>query len=108
MNQSLIHNFKIWISETEPETLKWQLTPLLIKSDYEILNFVEYYFKPFGYTCLWLLVDSHLAVHTFPEYNCTYIELSGCSYQKSKNFISFFNVEFEGKFTENRHLQQSL
>ena len=39
---------------------------------------MEHYFTPYGYTALFLLAESHFALHTFPEENKTYIELSSC------------------------------
>jgi len=45
----------------------------------ELLNRLpEHFFNPFGYSALWLLSESHFAVHTFPEHNQSYIELSSC------------------------------
>lgn len=48
---------------------------------------MEHYFEPQGYTCLWLLSESHFAIHTFPEANKTYIELSSCNRQMYENFL---------------------
>ena len=77
--QAIIYNSKYWVAETDPETLKTKLPLLLDQSGYEIVGFSEHYFKPYGYTAVWLLSESHLAVHTFPEENKSYIELSGCN-----------------------------
>ena len=40
---------------------------------------MEHSFQPQGYTAIWLLAESHFAIHTFPEENKTYIELSSCN-----------------------------
>lgn len=76
--ESIIYNGKYWISETSPDLLKSLLERGIINSNFKILNFVEEFFQPFGYTALWLLGESHIAVHTFPENDCTYIEVSSC------------------------------
>lgn len=47
-------------------------------SGFDIIDFVEHKFEPHGYTCLWLLGESHFAIHTFPEENKFYFELSSC------------------------------
>lgn len=47
---------------------------------------MEQHFPNGGYTALWLLAESHLAVHTFPESKATYLELSGCNESKTEAF----------------------
>jgi S-adenosylmethionine/arginine decarboxylase-like enzyme len=47
----------------------------------------EYYFKPQGYSSLYLLSESHFAIHTFPEENQTYIELTSCVKKQFDKFI---------------------
>jgi len=81
-----IWNTKKWIKETNPETLKFLFKKLLMDSGFVILGFSECYFKPYGYSCVWLISESHLAIHTFPEHNKSYIELSSCNKEKQKCF----------------------
>lgn len=50
----------------------------LMASGFRILKFVDHQFEPHGYTALWLLAESHYAIHTFPEENTYYWELSSC------------------------------
>jgi S-adenosylmethionine/arginine decarboxylase-like enzyme len=68
-----------WVNETNPTKLKDIYGELLALSGFDILNFQEHYFKPVGWTGLWLLGESHFAIHTFPEDNKSYIELSSCN-----------------------------
>lgn len=82
-----IYNYSGWIKETEPTTLKNKFSDLLYDSKFDVLNFLEHYFEPEGYTALWLLGESHFAIHTFPEENKTYIELSSCNELKHIYFI---------------------
>ena len=60
---------------------------LLLLCDFDVLDFMEHKFKPQGYTAVWLLGESHFAVHTFPEENKTYIEMSSCNISKHNEFI---------------------
>ena len=83
-----IFNYSNWINETNPEKIKQKYTDLLKKAGFGILNFQEHYFKPFGYSALWLLSESHFAVHTFPEEKQSYIELSSCVKIEFDKFIS--------------------
>jgi len=50
----------------------------LKKFNFSILKVQEHSFSPQGYTLLILLGESHLAVHTYPEYNSIYFNLYSC------------------------------
>lgn len=81
-----IWNFKAWIETTDAETLKSTFDELLDLAEFKVLNIQEHYFEPYGYTRLYLLGESHFALHTFPEHCKTYIELSSCNLKKYKRF----------------------
>lgn len=84
-------NKKFWIKETDAETLKKEIVPVLLNSGFGIVGFTEKHFSPYGYSCTWLLSESHLAVHTFPEENKSYIELTSCVEEQFKKFGLFIN-----------------
>jgi len=48
---------------------------------------MEHNFAPQGYTAIWLLSESHFAIHTFPEEHKTYIELSSCNREMYDRFL---------------------
>lgn len=81
-------NKKGWIKDTDPTKLKNKFSELLSLSGFDILNFQDHYFSPIGWTGLWLLGESHFAIHTFPESNKSYIELSSCNEEYFIFFIS--------------------
>lgn len=81
-----IFNQTWWIKQTEPEACKQIFDGLLKSSGFTVLNFMEHHFDKQGYTCLWLLAESHLAVHTFPEEGKCYVELSSCNKEKLEQF----------------------
>ena len=93
--EAKIWNKNFWIEEIEPKELKKNYKIILLKSNFTILNFIDYHFKPFGYSCLWLLAESHLAIHTFPEENKSYIELSSCNEEKFKKFIQIIKKQYK-------------
>jgi S-adenosylmethionine/arginine decarboxylase-like enzyme len=62
-------------------------TAILENCGFKVLKFTEHCFKPQGYTALWLLAESHFALHTFPESGKTYIELSSCNVEYYQRFI---------------------
>jgi S-adenosylmethionine decarboxylase len=80
-------NHQEWVSEIDPFKLRSKYTKLLKDSGFGILSFNEYHFEPFGYTALWLLSESHFAIHTFPEEEKSYIELSSCIKDQYDKFI---------------------
>ncbi len=77
--QAKIWNNSTWITETQPQRLKEKLGGVLLESGFKVLDVLEHHFKPQGYTALFLLAESHLAIHTFPEFGRTYVELSSCN-----------------------------
>ncbi len=83
-----IWNHHQWITETDPLVLKNMFEQTLKKAGFTIVNFVEYHFQPQGYTALWLLAESHFAVHTFPECGKSYIELSSCNLKDYEDFLA--------------------
>lgn len=85
--EAKIYNHSEWIREVDEAVLKKNFREILIKSDFGLLNMMEHHFKPQGYTCIWLLAESHFAIHTFPEQNTTYIELSSCNKQMYDEFL---------------------
>lgn len=82
----LLFFYKGWVNITDHTELKVKFEKHLNISGFQILNFVEHHFSPYGYTCLWLLGESHLAIHTFPEFSKTYFELCSCSETKLNHF----------------------
>ena len=71
-------NHSEWIENTDPLYLNKYYEKYLLDSGFKILNIIDYHFEPQGYTALYLLSESHFAIHTFPEESRTYIELSSC------------------------------
>jgi S-adenosylmethionine decarboxylase len=84
--KAAIYSHKDWVKQTNPEVLKTQFEAYLKTSGFTIIKFEEHYFEQQGYTCFWLLAESHLAIHTFPESNTSYIELSSCNEEKLVSF----------------------
>jgi len=59
---------------------------MLKKAGFTILQVCVQKFEPDGFTAVWILAESHLALHTFPEENKTYVELSSCNEEMLENF----------------------
>jgi hypothetical protein len=94
-----IENMKLLNSMTE---LKDLLREICKTNDFNILNEVEHQFVPIGCSVLFLLSESHLSIHTFPEKNHMSFDIYTCR-QYSDN--TFYDEIF--KFLLNR-LKASL
>ncbi len=85
-----IWTYEFWTDETDGEKLKKRYEALLLKSGFCLVGFTEFEFKPHGYTCVWIVAESHFAIHTFPEERKTFCQLSSCNYEK---FLCFKRME---------------
>lgn len=74
-----IWNYREWITETDKNRLTEICDKALADAGFNILQEVTHDFQPQGFTKLYLLSESHFAIHTFPEFGKTYIELSSCN-----------------------------
>lgn len=87
-----IFNYKCWVSTANHNDLCKCVESCLLRSGFSILGHVDHQFIPQGYTCLWLLAESHAAIHTFPEHCRSYIELSSCVESLLLNYESNFTA----------------
>lgn len=83
-----IWNYSEWIKETDPKEIREFFDKTLRASGFNVLCLTDHNFKPQGYTALWLLTESHFAVHTFPEFGKSYIELSSCNLEYYQKFLT--------------------
>ena len=68
-NEKIINNLEILDDFLSKEILKYDLT-ILQKSSHK--------FEPHGVTMLYLLSESHLSIHTWPEYGYLSFDLYSC------------------------------
>jgi S-adenosylmethionine/arginine decarboxylase-like enzyme len=88
-----MYNYSYWVKETEPNKLKEVYDKLLNESGFNVLKYIDCHFTPYGFTALYLLSESHLAIHTFPEENKSYIELSSCIDKPFYKFKDLLNKD---------------
>ena len=62
----------------ECKVVKEIFSELLLKSGFGIMNEMEHFFSPFGWSWVVLLSESHFAIHTFPEKNYFHWQLTSC------------------------------
>lgn len=90
--KSQMFNYQSWVEMTDPFELRKKYDSQLRESGFGVLSFVEYNFEPQGYTALWLLSESHFAIHTFPEEGKSYVELSSCI---ETQYLKFMKLQGE-------------
>ena len=73
-----MNKWSAWVSETRADVLHSYYRELLKLCGFKILEECAHAFSPQGYTAMFLLSESHFAVHTFPERGRSYVELSSC------------------------------
>lgn len=82
-----MNNWKKWVTETRPDVLYSEYKNRLIDSGFTVCGECSKMFSPFGYTCVFLLAESHFAIHTFPEEGKTYLELTSCVDEPFYRFV---------------------
>lgn len=61
--------------------------------NYTILHKSEHKFTPYGFTILYLLSESHLSIHTFPERNYFAFDLYTCRESPDDSaYLEIYNV----------------
>ena len=84
-----MNNWHGWTGETRADVLYAKYKQILLDSGFKIMNECSAIFSPQGFTALFLLAESHFAIHTFPEECRTYLELSSCV---DKQFHAFLEI----------------
>lgn len=82
--EAKVFNLKAWIEEIEAKKLVDFFQNELEKAEFKILNFVSNDFPNKGFTAVWVLAESHLALHSFAESGWTYFELTSCNLSKAE------------------------
>lgn len=88
-----IWNAKGYTNIVDPRILWERFSVMLRHAGFQILASTEHHFDPQGYTRLELLAESHFAVHTFPEANISYFELSSCIEARFDVFVEMLRAE---------------
>ncbi|HIQ50230.1 MAG TPA: adenosylmethionine decarboxylase [Nanoarchaeota archaeon] len=70
------------------EKMKLLLDPIVFKAGLTILDSKYHQFKPFGVSCIYLLAESHVSVHTWPEVGYMAIDIFTCG-DEEKAFKCF-------------------
>jgi len=72
--------------------LKKMLKNICEENDFQVLQEVEHQFEPQGCSILFLLSESHLSIHTFPERNHMSFDIYTCrQYSDNSEYNKIYN-----------------
>lgn len=86
-----MYNLSGWVTETQADVLFSYYEKALLDCGFKIVSTCHKFFSPFGFTALFLLSESHFAIHTFPEEGKSYVELSSCVEGQFDRFMRDFS-----------------
>jgi S-adenosylmethionine decarboxylase proenzyme len=67
------------------DRIKELLDMICEKYEFTILNKIEHKFEPQGLTILYLLSESHISIHTFPEKDYLALDIYTCRYYSTND-----------------------
>jgi S-adenosylmethionine decarboxylase len=74
------------------DKLEELLRQICLDHGFTILNVVKYQFTPFGCSILFLLSESHISIHTFPEKNHISMDIYTCkTYNNNNEYVEIYN-----------------
>jgi len=78
------------------ESLKQILDIICKKYDFNILNKIEHQFQPQGSTIIYMLSESHISIHTFPEKKYMAFDIYTCrQYNDNYTYNWIYNYLIE-------------
>ena len=87
-----IFNRSVWVNNGNGRAVAQCVDFSLQIANFNIIESIDYDFPTKGYTKLWLLAESHCAIHSFPEEEKTYLEISSCSLSLLTTFWDHFEL----------------
>jgi spermidine synthase len=83
-----IKNTRLLNSAIQLEDL---LKKICCENNFEILKEIKYEFLPIGCSIIFLLAESHISIHTFPEKNYISFDLYTCrQYDSNDDYIKIY------------------
>ena len=72
--------------------LNLMLKNICHKHSFQILKETQYLFTPIGCSILFLLSESHISIHTFPEKNHMSFDIYTCrQYKNNEDYLQIYN-----------------
>ena len=103
--EAVIYECHGWLSILNSEKLLQKVDKVVKNSGFKVVGYTYHVFsvqssQEDAITAVWLLAESHLAIHSFPEGGKTYFQLSSCVKIYFDNFLRFLELEFGDSMIE--------
>jgi S-adenosylmethionine decarboxylase proenzyme len=83
------------------QRIRETLSHLCTRYNFTVLDIIEHIFEPQGFTMLFLLSESHISIHTFPENDYFALDIYTCrEYENNNEYMDIYNflvVLFDAK-----------
>jgi len=87
-----IKNIKNEIAMNDINQIKNTMNSICAKYNYSVLHTTEQRFEPYGFSVIYLLSESHMSIHTFPEKNYIAFDLYTCrTYENNNIYNTIYN-----------------
>ena len=93
--EAKVWSTKGWVNHSDADYLKSMFNSFLKAANFDVISFNDHRFEGYGYTAIWLLAESHFAIHTFPEQNKSYIDMTSCNEFKQNIFNKLLFSHFQ-------------
>ncbi len=96
-------SIKILIEKDFPNTLRDVQSFALKFSEhfgFHVVNTTYHEFKPYGITFIAILSESHLAIHTWPEYKTIHVDLVSCKDLKKADVEAYIKLNLKSTAIE--------
>jgi S-adenosylmethionine decarboxylase proenzyme len=87
-----IKNIKNEILMNDIDQIKNTMDMICCQYNYSVLQTSEQRFEPYGFSVIYLLSESHMSIHTFPEKNYIAFDLYTCrTYDNNDTYNTIYN-----------------
>jgi S-adenosylmethionine decarboxylase len=87
-----IKNIKNEILMNDIDQIKNTMDMICCQYNYSVLQTSEQRFEPHGFSVIYLLSESHMSIHTFPEKNYIAFDLYTCrTYDNNDTYNTIYN-----------------
>jgi len=91
------------------EYIRRVLDRVVSESDLNHLSSIFHQFEPQGVSAVYLLSESHVSIHTWPEYGYVALDIFTCgSNEKALKALDLFLEEFKPKTVEKQVIRRDL
>lgn len=73
-------DFTFWISKNNIDYISQFFYDKILKYDLTILDFTKHEFSKDSFSLIYMLAESHISIHTWPEINYISLDIFVCNY----------------------------